>query len=867
MSKFAHVRIAQWWIISLSYLFLFGAHGQPTVSEKEIFTRRLALGTDDPGATRFAAVHGRRSLIMGYPQNGLEVWAYPFQILSHYQVGFRPIGTTVEVDGRLLLRRIEYRPDSIIRTYIGPDYLVREKLFVPLDEAAAVISYEVEGSRRLDIEVHFTPSLNLMWPASLGGQYTRWNAETSGFVISEPSTKTSATVFSPETIRHDNIVNSTVSFGDSHSFSIRPKAIKSSLTASAIVFIVLDGADPKHPTVPVRALSERLPGLEAEAATHYAELAGKFLQIHTPNEEVNSALAWSAVALDQAWVCNARLGCGIVAGYGPSRDARRPQYEWFFAGDGLVATNALISGGQYSRAREELEFILKYQEPATGMIWHELSQSAGYIDWSKYPYMYVHVDISLDYLVTVARYVGTSGDIAFASDNWSSIAAAYHYCQTLIRSADHLPHIPADKEGGDEQARPGDDLSLSAGWLAATAAIAELATFTGHAQIAKEALDENQLARPAIAVHYWNSAQNFWVDGHTAAGLPIPGRRQGPTQLIASDVFSTWQNETLLDQLASSDFRSDWGMRELAMSSSDYDPYSYGRGSVTAPGSTNAAVAFWRMHRPDIAFGIWNSVVQWNSLDSLGHIHEVLAGSFYHEQTESVPEQTWSSAVLVDAAVRGLLGLDVDGIQNHIHFVPHIPIEWDRVSLENVRLPRSTLKLAINRGSGYIDLEIYNQGSASNILFEPQIPLGARLISAEFQGHLVDATTRSFSEDEHARLSLDVPAGASRCRIRFSGGVSLLLDHAALHVGDPSTAIKLTKLQLQGRVISIEADIHPAAKAAIQIQTPWKIVSSEGATARALADNKYELEIEQKPSGMPSSGYRHVRLSVKFSPD
>ena len=39
--------------------------------------------------------------------------------------------------------------------------------------------------------------------------------------------------------------------------------------------------------------------------------------------------------------------------------------------DGLVAT------GEYERARAELEFILKYQDRKTGMIWHELSQSAG----------------------------------------------------------------------------------------------------------------------------------------------------------------------------------------------------------------------------------------------------------------------------------------------------------------------------------------------------------------------------------------------------------------------------------------------------------------------------------------------------------
>jgi len=47
-------------------------------------------------------------------------------------------------------------------------------------------------------------------------------------------------------------------------------------------------------------------------------------------------------ALDQAWACNPDLGCGYVAGYGPDRGARRPQYDWFFAGDGLTTADAAM---------------------------------------------------------------------------------------------------------------------------------------------------------------------------------------------------------------------------------------------------------------------------------------------------------------------------------------------------------------------------------------------------------------------------------------------------------------------------------------------------------------------------------------------
>ena len=190
----------------LALLILFGAPIQKAQSPDPDLSPGLPSITYHSEAVEpihFVAVHGRRSVIMGYPQKGLEIWGYPFQILSGYQVGFRPAGSTATIDGRLLLRRVDYRPDSITRTYIGPDYLVREKLFVPLDEAAAVISYQVEGIRQVDLEIGFQPILNLMWPGALGGQYTRWNGDAEkappmpGFVIAEPERGFSAAYWLP----------------------------------------------------------------------------------------------------------------------------------------------------------------------------------------------------------------------------------------------------------------------------------------------------------------------------------------------------------------------------------------------------------------------------------------------------------------------------------------------------------------------------------------------------------------------------------------------------------------------------------------------------------------------------------------------
>ncbi len=801
---------------------------------------------------------------MGYPETGLEVWAYPFQLLSGYRIGFRSQGATSETDGRRLLRRIIYRPDSVTRVYIGPDYIVRETLFTPLEEAGAILRYEVEG-KPVDIEVHFTPVLNLMWPGAIGGQFAEWNPELPGYVLSEPTHQFSASIASSEIVTHDTTVNSALRTSGELAFSVRPHSSGAESQSVATIYVASLPENSKDPSAAIRRLSAHRADMEAQAAKHYADLTQSALRIRTPDEDVNRALQWTEIALDQAWVCNPQLGCGMVAGYGPSRDARRPQYDWFFAGDGLVATNALLSAGEYSRAREELEFIMKYQDPKTGMIWHELSQSAGLIDWKKYPYMYVHVDISFDYLNTVARYVEVSGDTTFATGHWSSIAAAYQYCESVIRASDHLPHIPADKEGGDEQDRPDDDLSLSSSWVAASDSFADLAALTGHPGLVDEARKASELARVAIASRYWDPEHHFWFEGHTQSGRPIFGWRLGPGQAIVQKIFSTEQNEELLNEIASSDFQTDWGTRALAARSAIYDPDSYGKGSVWALGTSGTAATFWQEHRPTTAFAIWSAIRQWNTLDSLGHIHEVLAGNYYHEQTESVPEQTWSSAGLLDAAVVGLLGLNLQGTQNTVVFAPHLPADWGHISVENIRLPHSTLAFELSQDINGVDLDIRNDGPPAKVIFEPQIPAGAERIEAKCDNRAVAAHPEQFAEDEHVRAEIEAASGATHCHIRLAGGVSVFTRQPAPQLGDDSTAIKITQLHLQNHNLQIDADVNASGSSTFFIQTPWKIVALTGATVLPLPDYRYQVTVQVPSAHANSLGFAPAHVEIGFS--
>jgi glycogen debranching enzyme len=831
---------------------------------------RLRWTTDSTGPRRFISVHGRRAAVFGYSEDyagdGLEVWAYPVQILSSYRVTFRQVGTTTAIDGESLLRRVVYSPEAVTRVYAGPDFIVHERIFVPLDEPGAVIRYDVESAHPLDIEIRFVPILDLMWPASTGGQEAVWNSAASAYLFSEPTHRYTARVGSPDIVAHDETPNDGQHIGRARGLAFTIRADRDQNRARVYIAGSVAGEDASSTA---KRLLEAGARLEKSATDHYSDLLSHALQVETPDAEVNRALVWSEIALDQAWVCNPDLGCGLVAGYGPSRKARRPQYDWFFAGDGMVAIRALLAAGEFERVRQELEFILKYQDQKTGMIWHELSQSAGRLDWSKYPYLFVHVDLTFDFLNTVGDYFSVTGDRDFVKTHWPSIQSAYEYCRSLLDSKDGLPRIPANKEGGREQDALTDELALSASWAAAAQAFSDLASATGHDAAAKDGQTAGQRARRAIVPRYWDDRQHFWITGYTRSGAPLLDRGIGPFSIRGAALLPEVERNSLLDQFASSDYQADWGTRGRAFGTSAYDPNSYASGSVWATGTAGMATAFWAEHRPATALPIWSSLVPWSSLDSLGHMHETLAGDDYHEERESVPEQTWSSAAFFAAAVNGLLGLQLDSGSNRLTFAPHLPPTWNTITLRNLRVGASEITMNVFQSDSGIQLKLQNGGPPVEVVFDPEIPFGAKLGSAHLESRPVNATLTEHLQDTHARVEFNLPHGSASLTMDYRGGVRMIDRPPQLMVGESSKAIKITGMSLKDRAYTVDFDFLPSAVSSFELRTPWTIKDAEGATFEVVSPGLYRFTINapiDRKAKEPLA-YEHGKVIVIFASD
>ncbi|HEV2595015.1 MAG TPA: hypothetical protein VGU01_07435 [Sphingomicrobium sp.] len=811
-----------------------------------------AWSADANGPGHFVAVHGQRSAIIGYSQSGLEIWAYPLQLMSGYQLRFHEAGRLEPFDGQALLSRTESSPSEVVRVYNGPDFVVREHLFVPLDAPSAVITYEVEGRPEVQIEARFEPSLNLMWPGALGGQDVGWNEARSGYVEREPVHGFSAVIRSPQAIGHDPTVNSATNRPTVMGLLMEPRREEDSIRRARLV---IAEEDVRMPVSGGSGLEDQTSKLRAQTDAHYASVLKDAVEIITPDPDVNRALAASIIAVEEAWVCAPQIGCGIVAGYGPSRPARRPQYAWYFAGDGLIAVESLLAAGRYERARDELEFIAKYQNKTNGMIWHEISTSAPLIDWEKrYPYMYVHVDITLQYLSALADYVETTGDTAFVGRHWAGIQAAWRYARSLVDATTGLPSIPAGKEGQNEQTVLRDDVSLSSAWVDATKAFGQLARVQHNTKLAQDADKAHEIAIRSLRSNYWDEKSGFWFGGHSASGEPFRQQRPDAAEILLQGAFTKAQIDQALDRLATPDYQTDWGVRSLSALHPDYDPNTYSSGAVWGLGSSGVSTIFWKEHRPFTAWNAWHGLVPWTMLDSPGHMHEVLAGDLFHPELESVPEQTWSSASFLSGAVHGLFGLDVQGSRRFLTFAPHLPASWNKVVINRLRVGSSRVDLHVTEDSGAIMLEIDNPGMPITVDFEPEIPLGARLTGAEVNNETAPATVLQTMQDQHVKIVTVARTGATLAVVRYSGGVRIAPVETAPRPGDKSINLKLVSAHWNdGDVLRLSGYAVDPAHAAIDLITTMKIATVQGADVTPIAKDAYRLVF-------------HLPASVKTGP-
>ena len=704
------------------------------IKVKETTIPSFEIKQNDLELTRLAQPYqyfdkiGPRAGLMGYESGTFEMWVWPWKPLRNFELQFLLGTTTQPILGKDIVRTISVTPEVTTLTYTYESFTVKENILIPRDEPGAILLLDVHTTTPLAIIPGFIPVMQPMWPAGIGGQFSYWEDEMHGYVISEAQWR--AVVFCGSPAGQQMAAPPAHMFGDNPlQFKIE---VKPGETDGKFIPIIITGAVPnstdwKMKMDSVKAIYTRLwqnaEKYYRENYDYYRNLRSSTMQIETPDKEINLAYEWGKVALDNLMIKNPRLGYGMVAGIGLSGGGARPGFAWYFGGDAFINVLTLNSVGMFQQARDALAFTQKWQRQDNfpirkknsgdpprdvGKMSHELSQSDGICDWwNDYHYGYNHADTSPWYLVAMGDYVRTSGDVEFLKQSWKSVKQAYEWCLSKDSDGDGLMDLKGAGLGALEFGKLVGiyaDLYTCGIFVQGIKEMKYMAELVGDDSTVTQADTQLKKAQPRLEELFWLEKEGYYAYGATEKGEQV--REKTPWSGIAMmfGLLSEERTAESIENFNSADMCTDWGIRTLSKKSDLFDPTNYNYGAVWPFISSFFNTAQFKHNYALPGYQLLRSTIKHAFDHALGVVPEVFSGELNEKLGEGYHHQGFSTTGYLLPLVRGLLGLERNALLNHLDVKPGIPMTWDSVTIRNLVI-----------GSQSHDLVIHNQSSGSSL--------------------------------------------------------------------------------------------------------------------------------------------------------
>ncbi|MBV8631242.1 MAG: hypothetical protein JOZ83_09985 [Silvibacterium sp.] len=795
----------------------------PAIPEFPLYPPTQPVISRDVNPLHPFSVVGPRGTILGSQDGSYEAWMFPWKLLTNMRISAEMKDYPVPIDVNLQAAAIDVRPGSTTITFSHANFTVREIITAPRnapDGAGAIIFYQIEAVRPMDLTFSFTPVMVRMWPApSAGPPSPEWvkTGNSSGFYIlhlnfpdhaagvamptAEPGImqpyQELARVYPLQFVLHFDPAR------DSHTlFPLLLTKGNTMATASR------DGLYQQ-----LSALDRSARSLYEDQQKYENDFLSTSLSIDTPDQQLNDAFKWSEVSIDQLRVQTipAHDEEALTAGFVGSGDSARPGFGWFFGRDALWTLYAVNSYGDYNVTRREIEFLIKRQRD-DGKIMHEWSQTASLVDWKSLPYEYAAADATLLFPMALSDYLKISGDQAFINTHWPSIARAWNFITTHDSDGDGI-YDNSQGTGWVESwvpSMPHQEIYMAALDEQASLAFANLAGATGHPDLARAAETRAAHIRAQIEKEYFHS--DFYSFSWNANNTTDDTATIFPSVAWWDGDYSPDHSQAMLSRWASAEFSTDWGTRIVSDRTSFYDPISYHQGSVWPLYTGWVSLAEYRAGRSLSGYAHLRQNADLIFAQDLGNATELLSGQFFQPLGRSTAHQLWSAAMIITPILRGVFGLEWNAAANELTLIPSLPAEWDHATLSNIPVGQQRVGVEIKRDNGTLSIRATGL-AASQIHLVSRGP-GTKLTNGTFEiplpaveaGITQDLPEPGSSTQQMKVLDQQSKANSLTLRLAAPAGTTQTLwlrinrKQASLRsngVSIPNTDMPLQKLQIE----------------------------------------------------------------------
>jgi glycogen debranching enzyme len=811
---------------------------------------------------QFMDAVGPHAGLLGREDGSFEAWIYPLKLFRDFELKFR-VGDVV-LNGDAIPRTITVRPESSSVKYIYDSFTACATWFVPVNERAAMVEIEVNAAEPVAVEASFTPDVAWMWPAAVGDAYSQWDGQRKAFRFSNDHHVFWAVAGAANANALLTTYSANYSANQVDTFSFGPAAkghnvYRLVMTAS---FESQKQADDLYTKLLAADSS-----LMQQARDYYKHYLDDTVQLDLPDKQLQLSYDWARISTVQGLVDEPYAGKGLVAGYNISSGSHRPGFSWYFGRDSMWTALALDSIGDFATTRTALEFLMQYQRP-NGRIPHEIAQTVKLVDWwNEYPYGTSSADGTPLFIIAFADYVRATGDVAYASSRWASLWSAYKFLKSTYGDDGLSQNLNVGHgwiEGGPLRPQPGDmavphdpplvpiagEFYQAGVGTAAVEALARLAHAVGENEVAATLEKEAKEQRATLEKTFWSPEKSYYVYAVDTQGKRIDKPSVLGTVPMWFGLTDAQKSNQFLSVIAAPDHQTDWGPRIVSNRDPLYGATGYHFGSVWPLFTGWASVAGYRYHRVDYGYENLMANAELAHDGSPGRSTEVLSGDFYTQLSTSTPHQIWSSAMVISPLLRGMMGLEVNALDNTVTFAPHVPASWTEFAIKKVKVGSAQLDLMYHVVGDDMMLEVTRRGAGKVELdFSPAISLRAQVPAADVDGRKITPKVSANDSDQHASIKVPLLADKTTVHLRVADNFAIGYPYIAPADGAASSGLKIVserwnaahdQLVLQVAGISGQGYVLPLFNAPSRL-------AAQGATIRKTATGT-ALEVSFPPS-------------------
>ena len=750
-------------------------------------------------------VEGRRALIMGKEKGGIdEFWVHPFRPLRDYWAGIINKGKVIWLNDFPV--KIEVRPESFIRQYTTPFGQLREVLLPSLNDAGGIIHYDMDAVQPIKLIIKFRSDLRWMWPYdeyAIGDVWYAYDEALQAFHLKDSAGDLYAVIGADKNPTQ-------LLYGQFEDIDFTQEGFSGKKTDLNQVYAALEyELNPESEgklniTISGSNLGQsdalqnyrKLLGnpqtIYDEAFSHYKNLLENSLTITSPDKEFNQLWKWAIIGTDRFWVNTPDLGTALVAGYsttargwnGRHKISGRPGYAWYFGRDSEWSGFAIDNYGDFNGVRQQLVFLQNYQN-LVGKIFHEISTS-GVVHYDA-------ADATPLYIILAAHYLRASSDIDFIRESWSHIQKAVSFLYSTDTDQDGLIENTNVGHGWVEGGKlwgAHTTLYLAALWAQTLKDAAYLADQIGDISQARKYENDYSDVIHIINNDFWNDKSGFYYYGKMPDGSYNPEPTVLPAVGMYYNLLDEQKVQRMLETYASNGFSTDWGVRILSSESPLFNPHGYHYGSVWPlfTGWTSLGEYTYGNSAQGFSHIIDNLLIKkhW----ALGFVEEVMNGAQY-EPSGVCPHQCWSETNILHPGIHGMVGWEPNAPEDEASLIPRLPIHWDSVLVENLKVGESIISMRKIQGENETRYTLrLMQGGPVSLNFQPEIPEGMEIKSVQIDGREIDKPWNI------KRGLLQIPVtiqitGEHQIRISHIKGVGMVPKISRPEVGEGSDGYRI----------------------------------------------------------------------------